>query len=240
MPWVKAHAPAGTTPTGTRRGRTRLRAPIAVAGKRRRRRPGLPRRADGAASGGGAGGIGRGPRHAPPWSHCPVSTERRGPLLPAPQAMGRDRGPAVWLHMQGSVPGVRRGRRRPAGRAGKLARDCGRTRGRGKETRSPNHMGCDVTPIHAGDTHPLPWLTWVQYRQAAVAGLVYLLLHVVAATLGARCRRLTKQPCPACWAADAPAGVPGSGRACAYREGADARCQGPHRDGQRRARGSGA
>jgi hypothetical protein len=105
------HTAAGTTPTGSPPGRTRLRAPDRGSSERRRRRRGWPVWGLGPASyGGGAAGTRTrpAPRSAPlPHGAGPRSTERRGPLTRR-QAMGRDRRPAVWLHMQGSARGVSR------------------------------------------------------------------------------------------------------------------------------------
>jgi hypothetical protein len=163
------HTAAGTTPTGSPPGRTRLRAPDRGSSERRRRRRGWPVWGLGPASyGGGAAGTRTrpAPRSAPlPHGAGPRSTERRGPLTRR-QAMGRDRRPAVWLHMQGSAPGSVAAIIGQRGALANPARDCGRTRGpcRGRPPDPRITWGFDVTPIHAGDTRPYRGFTWFKWQ----------------------------------------------------------------------------
>ena len=77
-----------------------------------------------------------------------------------PQAMGRDRRPAVWLHGHGMARGSVAAIVGQRGALANPARDCERTRGpcRGDHPGPRITRGFDVTPIHAGDICPLPGL----------------------------------------------------------------------------------
>jgi hypothetical protein len=97
------------------------------------------------------------PRSAPR-SHCPASTERRGPLIPPPSHGPRTADRPCGCTCRARPRGERRGRRRPAGARWQTGPGLRGPGGRGKEgTRSPDHMGLDVTPMRAGGTRPLPW-----------------------------------------------------------------------------------
>jgi hypothetical protein len=114
------HTAAGTTPTGSPPGRTRLRAPDRGSSERRRRRRGWPVWGLGPASyGGGAAGIRTrpAPRSAPPSrSRSPLHGAARA-AHPPPGHGPRSAAGRVAAHA-GLGPGECRGHHRPARRAG--------------------------------------------------------------------------------------------------------------------------
>jgi len=118
-----------------------------------------------------------------PW---PRSTERRGPLT-RPQAMGRDRRAGrVTAHAGLGPRGECRGRRASGGPLANRPEDWADP-GRGKEEPDPRiAWGFDVTPHPRWRYPPFTLaLPGFSYRQAAVAGLVYVLPIAVAENVGA-------------------------------------------------------